>query len=256
MNTKKTRAVSLAVIMMAVTSQAALFTQDFSSSTVVGDYIDATTPSQNQLTLVNGGATSIDAGRLKIVNAAGTSGNVRRWIDMEGTPVGGMSFSFDMTIDVAAGLAAKTRLYTGTIGEPDSGNHFMAWGIDATGVENEWNYAGQTSLKFTGAQTLTVVLNDSGAAFDYTDPLLGTQTLATNSYDVWIGTTLVADGKTGGFTHPEKDLTAFNLGLKPAPAATYYFDNFNVTAIPEPAVIGMIGLGGLSIILVRRKLNL
>ena len=253
MKAKRIIGISLAVVVSAMAAQAALFTQDFSSSTTVGDYVHATTPTANQFTVINGAATSIEAGRLKIINAAGSGSNVKRWVDMEGTPVGGMSFSFEM--ELVFSEADGTRLYTATIGEPDSGNNFMAWGINATGVENEWDVVGGISAKFTGAQTVTIVLNDSDSAFDYTDPATGTQALASNSYDIWVGTTLVSDGKSGAYVHPENDLTAFDIGLTAAPAVTYYFDNFQVEAIPEPATLGMVGLGGLAILFIRRNVE-
>jgi hypothetical protein len=217
---------------------AALFEQDFSSSTNTTDYIELTTPTANQLTLVNGGAISIDAGRLKIVNAEGTAGNVRRWVAMEGTPVGGMSFSFEMEITVAAGYAANTRLSTGTIGQVSPQN-FMAWGIDATGVENEWNVTGTTAVKFTGPQTVTIFLNDSSVPLHYTDPAAGTQYLAPESYDVWVGTTLVSDGKTDSFVHSEYDLMMFNIGLTTGTAATWHFDNFEVLELPVDDVLAI-----------------
>ncbi len=232
MNTKKAAGALLVILMGAMAGQAAIFTQDFSSSTNAGDYIEATSPTQNQLTLVNGGAISIDAGRLKIVNAAGSGGNVRRWVAMEGTPVEAMSFSYEMDVTVAAGYAANTRLITGVIGQSAGGQNWMAWGIDATGVENEWNVTGTPAVKFTGAQTVTFFLNDSAVPLHYTDPVAGTQVLATNSYDVWVGTTQVADGRTGAFVHPEYDLVTFTLGLQVVPEATYYFDNFEVLELP------------------------
>ncbi|MCF7817308.1 MAG: hypothetical protein K9M54_05440 [Kiritimatiellales bacterium] len=226
----------LVVVLAAIAAQAALFTQDFSSSTNAGDYVNAATPTANQFTLVNGGTASIDAGRLKIVNTAGVGGNVSRWAAMEGSPVGAMSFSYEM--DLTFSETNKTRLITGTIGEPAVGRNWMAWGIDATGTDNEWNVNGSPTLKFTGAQTVKFFLNASGSAINYTDPAAGTQLLATNSYDIWVGTTLVADGRTDGYVHPEYDLTAFSLGLQSFPAVTYLFDNFEALDIPyNPDVV-------------------
>ena len=123
MSVKRIVGVWLVVLSVAV-AQAAVFTQDFSSSTNAVDYVDAV-PTANQFSLINGGAISIDAERLKIVNAAGSPGNVRRWVDMEGTPVDTMSFSYEF--DLTFSEVDNTRLCGGTIGEPLAGNHFMAW---------------------------------------------------------------------------------------------------------------------------------
>jgi len=226
--TKTAAGVLWAVLMGAMTGQAALFSQNFSRSNMVGDYVDETTPSANQFTVINGGATSIEAGQLKVVNAAGTAGNVRRWVAIEGTPVEAVSFSYKMGLTVAAGYAANTRLITGSIGEPEPGKNWMAWGIDATGLENEWKVAGNNEAKFTGPQTVTIFMNASAAPLHYTDPAAGKQVLAPNSYDLWVGTTQVADGKTDAFVKPEYDLTTFTISLALPPAVTYYFDNFEV----------------------------
>ena len=221
-----------------------LFSQDFSDSTTVDDYIGAGTPTRNQFSLINGVASSIDAGRLKLVNADGAAGNLRRWVAMEGTPVEAMSFSYEM--DLAFSEADNTRLFTGAIGEPASKN-WMAWGVDATGTDNEWNVTGTTNT-FTGAQTLTIFMNDSASAVDYADPASGTQSLASNSYDLWVGATQVLDGRSGVFVHPEYDLTVFNIGFSAASAVTYYFDNFLVKAIQDPGYAGWAaGWGGIDI---------
>ncbi|QHI69829.1 hypothetical protein [Tichowtungia aerotolerans] len=214
---------------------AALFEQDFSSSTNVADYIDDTAPTANQFTLINGATASVEDGRLKLIKDAGVGGNIRRWIDMEGSPVTAMSFAFDMELSFSE--VADTRLFTGTIGEEGSGNHWMAWGVEATGTDNEWKVTGTTDA-FTGVQTVTIFLNDSSESpISYTDPEGGTQLLAANSYDVWVGATQVADGKTDAFVHPEKDLKVFDLGLVEAPSVAYYFDSFDVQKIPESSMV-------------------
>jgi hypothetical protein len=57
--------------------------------------------------------------------------------------------------------------------------------------------------------------------------------MATNSYDIWVGTAKVVAGNTGVFVHPEHRLTSFALGIVSAPAITGTFDNFVVQTIPE-----------------------
>ena len=221
---------AIAVVGSVCPVSAALFEQDFSSSTNVADYIDDTAPTANQFTLINGATASVEVGRLKLIKEVGTGGNVRRWIDMEGSPVTAMSFAFDMELSFSE--VADTRLYTGTIGEEGSGNQWMAWGIDATGTDNEWKVTGTTDA-FTGVQTVTIFLNDSSESpINYADPAGDIQLLSTNSYDVWVGTNLVADGKTDGFVHPEKDLKVFGLGLTAGPSLIGWFDNFEVSEIP------------------------
>jgi hypothetical protein len=248
---QKVMAVTGLLTALVLPATADLFTQDFSSSTVVADYVDATAPTKNQFSLINGPVWSIEAGRIKMVKPAGSAGNLRRWVAMEGTPVSAMSFSFDMEV-TGFSEAAGTRLYTGVIGEPVGGGNWMAWGIDATGVANEWTVKG-ASQTFTGEQTIRIELNATGADLDYTDPLGGTQTLADNSYDIWVGTTLVIDGNTDNFVTPENQLTSFTFGMPSEPAATYYFDNFSV--VPEPATLGLFGLSSGLLLAFRKIVN-
>ena len=210
-----------------------LFSQDFSSSTHAGDYVETTTPTKNQFTSI-GGAASIDAGRLKLVNVDGVADRVGRWVEMEGTPVGIMSFSYEM--DLAFSEADNTRLLTGFIGQPLAGNHWMDWGVDATGADNEWNVTGTTNT-FTGAQTVTIFLNDSDSNILYADPAAGTQSLATHSYDIWVGAVRVAAGRDGVYVSPEKDLTTFSLDLMEAPAVTCYFDHFEVLVVSDDSPV-------------------
>jgi len=212
-------------------AMADLFTQDFSSSAVVADYANET-PEKNQFSLISGTSWSIEAGRLKLTQSNTAPVYLRRWVAMEGTPASAMSFSFDMEV-TGFSAAKNTRLYTGSIREPESGKNWMAWGIDATGKDNEWKVA-STTQTFTGAQTIRIKLNAGDAPLDYTDPLGGKQTLAVNSYDIWVETTLVVDGRAGAFVKDQYDLTAFTISVT-APA-TYYFDNFKVqslTPLPE-----------------------
>ena len=128
----------------------------------------------------------------------------------------------------------------------------MVWGIDATGTANTWKVTGTTNT-FSGNQTIRIFINDSTAALSYTDPLGGAQSMITNSFDIWVGTTKVVAGNTGAYVHPEYDLTAFALAIPSAPAVTGTFDNFNAQTIPEPATLGLIGFAGAVILLVRRS---
>jgi hypothetical protein len=206
-----------------VLTTAGLFTQDFSSSTVVADYV-CKTPGKNQFSRMSKASWSIDAGRLKLTKSNAFPAELMRWVAMEGTPASTMSFSFDMEV---TGFSApnNTRLYTGSIGEPESGKSWMAWGIDATGSDNGWKVAGTTQT-FIGAQTISIKLNAGDAPLEYTDSLGGKQTLAVNSYDIWVGPALVAKGRSGKFVRDQYKLTSFAILLN-APA-TYYFDHFNV----------------------------
>jgi hypothetical protein len=236
MTVKKTGIIWAVATIAATASQAGtLFKQDFSSSVNYTDYVKATTPSQNQFTLINGGPISIVDGRLNIVSATG--GNVQRWVDMVGTPVGALSFSYDLSVTYT-GVSAGTRLITGVVGEPVAGGHWMAWGIDATGVDNEWKVFGTSTNRVSESATVKMFLNNTGSDITYLDPTGGTQLLANDKYDIWLGDVRIQAAGTP--TQPDKLLTSFTLAIRNTGSSiTYSFDNFSVKTIPGPATLGL-----------------
>jgi hypothetical protein len=240
----------LSLALMIQPATAALFTQDFSSSTNVASYASAT-PSQNQFTfLPNTGAlgtASITDGTYQFVKTATNNTGVTRTVDMVGSPAAAMKFSFDLAISGFTS-PALTRLITGTFGSSAS---FSAYGIDSNG-DGTWRFAGNPALTFNGTQTVTFFLNDSAEAIHYTAPDSTTETLGAGKWEIWVGTVQVTDEAVGTSAN---DLSRFNINLQNAvvgQTTTFVLDNFNAEAIPEPATVGMMGLGALATVLLRR----
>ncbi|MGF1679560.1 MAG: PEP-CTERM sorting domain-containing protein, partial [Candidatus Methylacidiphilales bacterium] len=107
-----------------------------------------------------------------------------------------------------------------------------------------------SSAAFSGTQNLMWVLNNSGSSLSYTNPSLSSTTLLDDRADLWLGTTKILDGvNIQTTTQTLSDLKfAFTAG-----SATITMDNFNITAIPEPSSMMLIGLGMGALYLVRRK---
>lgn len=219
-----------------------LFNQDFSSSNTVANYVNATTPTQNQFTNITtpvGSTWSISGGKLSLNQTVNGNAGVLRAIDMAGSPVGALSFS--VNIDFSFTSALGTRLLTGSIGSNTGAQAWMAYGIDSTGVANNWKIFGDpTATAYTGPQTLTIIANNSGATIAYTGPDSSAQSLIYGAIDLWVGNTRVFNDRTSGVntTYALKQFgaTVQNAG---GGAGTYVFDNFNVQVVPEPATWGL-----------------
>jgi hypothetical protein len=210
---------------------AALFTQDFSTSTNVSDYVNAAAPAQNQFTaLATGGkgTFSIDAGKLSFVKTLDGNSSINRNTAMAGSPVGAVSFSYDLEMSFTS--AANTSLISATIGS--AGTNWMAYGIVSTGVANTWKMSG-TANEFTGAQTLMFVLNDSGMPVTYTAPGGARESVAAGAFDLWVGSTKVYDDRTST-VNTAADISVFAINMQNAgSAATYRFDNFKVQPVVQ-----------------------
>jgi hypothetical protein len=251
-------AVSLGLLSPVLVSSASaqvLFTQDFSSSSTVANYVNAATPTQNQFTLIStptGSAWSISSGELLLTQTTNANAAIRRGIDMVGTPVGALSFSMDINFTFTS--ADNTRLLTGLIGSQSTTDAWLSFGIDSTGTANTWNITSDATNTFTGPQTLTLVMNDSGAPITYTAPDSSVQSLAFGAYDLWVGTTSVFLDRTAG-VNTSFALNQFGMTVQNTAggAGTFAFDNFNVVAVPEPATWGLLTATLTATMLLRRR---
>jgi hypothetical protein len=227
---------------------ASLFTQDFSSSTVIGSYSNIP-PSQNQFDqIINGaggvGVWGIDAGRLSVTKTGAASAVVRRNTPMVGSPVSAMSFSVDLDFSFTsiANNTAVTLLAFGT-------NSWGSMRVASAGTDNTWRILNDNSHTFSGVQTLTVFANNSGTAITYTAPDSSVVSLANDTFDVWVGTvkTLSSVAASG----PSGNLDGFSVTAQ-ATSGTYTYDNFNIQAIPEPTTLGLFVFSSSAILMFRR----
>jgi hypothetical protein len=226
-----------ATILIAPVSAEILFEQDFSSSGSIADY-QSKTPSKNQFDLITDGKSgwSIRSGGVSIEMPVSRNEVIKRTTVLEGGPVGAMKVSVD--IDFTFEAPRDIRLVTGSWGRAHP-NNWAGWGIDSTGIANTWKLAGST-VSFTGAQTLTFFLNDSGTAITYQAPDGSSQSLAFGSWDVWVGTTRVRSSVTEG-VKTAADLSGFSLVVPAANSGTgvLTFDNFSVQALtPLTMILG------------------
>lgn len=227
-------------------AQTKLFEQNFSSSSVLSNYIHATAPDGTQFTdmIATGGINTIGiVGDKLVFDKTATAGSMRfvRNVAFTGSPTSlYVQFKISANSSSASPSGAQSGFYIG--GNPPSlnlGNDatvpalsevFCRIGFDfpPASVPNTFRLrnraTGVQSADLTGEKTITIVCNDTGQAFSYVKPdLSGSATLATGKSDVWVDNTLFLDeySSTGGKLRQMKFLWESSTSV-----GTINFDDF------------------------------
>jgi hypothetical protein len=253
----------LCSILPAMAEAELLFSQNFTSGTSVSDYnantVTGTVTGNDKFNYV-------DIGQSAIVSAAGNNWQVSNTGDgdtawgktLSATPLPLLRFQVDVTLAFAAGLTLGDPIGYFDFGSPANGA--SSWGNMAFTVgsaANTWGILGGSG-EFTGTQTVTMFLNDSGSGAQYTNPLGNQQSVANGYNDVWIGNVFA-----GSINYPwiddRNDITGFRY-VSPngwlVGQTTTTFDNFNVQSVPEPATLGMVSIAAAGLLLFRRRFSL
>jgi hypothetical protein len=218
------------------------FSQDFSTSSVLTDYVSIA-PNSGQFNAIGtsgaGMAVSIDAARLQFART-GNAGSFSRTADFAPTPTT-LKYSFDLTITGNTGAqttAAQFQLGsgfgTGNSAEPLA-SVFARFGFNFSATTGHWSVrnvdTSTNSATFTGTQTLTWFVNNSDAAIEYLAPDGTSETLVDNTVDLWVGTSIVLDDHAA--TTSTQTLTdikfVFTAGL-----GTIQIDNIQIDDIAAP----------------------
>jgi hypothetical protein len=245
----KTILFSTFLVLIAVNTRAQVFfNQNFSSGGVFSDYVDAAaTTSTNKFTSISTAANvtpSINANKLRFsrIDAASTNAGSFNIFQTDNPLTPATIFtkiSFEFTVsDNSIALApfgfflACETLGTNATPPSNDNNVHSSIAFNTTATNGEFsisdetpNAAGTTtSTTFTGAQTLTWFVNNSGASQTYTSPSASSETIADDTFDLWVGTTLVFEGIAA--TKPLLDLRTFKFALKNSQGqVTVDFDN-------------------------------
>jgi hypothetical protein len=197
-------AAAFCIVLINATAQAQVFSQDFSSSAVVADYVSAT-PNTGQFNAIstNGAGTvvSINSGTLQFARTADT-GIFSRTTDLTSPGPTSFLYKFDVTVSgnsVVAQTAGRFQVgsgYSTTVnlaeGNPDT---YVQLGINFTATNGTFQIRDITnatdSASFSGTQTITWAMNNSGFTFTYLAPDGSTESLANDRTDIWVGTTRV-----------------------------------------------------------------
>lgn len=249
----RTLLVALTVVLASSNARAALiFSQDFNSSTTLGDYISAT-PNSGQFNAIgssNGsGVVSAASNMLSFTRSASPNTmSYSRTTDFAPIP-DAIIYQFDLSVSgnsVAQTTAAVFQVGSGygtTNAAQANADTYARLGINLTATAGEFqlrNISGPTnSVALSGTQTITWVMNNSGGSLIYTPPGGGSTNIANDTADVYAGTTLIFDDVAVLTpTQSMSDLKfAFTDGL-----ATINIDNISINTVPEPSALALAAL--------------
>ena len=226
-----------------LTPRATYFSQDFSASSVVADYVSIA-PSSGQFNAIGTTgslmAISVTDGKLQFSRTGSNAGSFSRTSDFAPIPTT-LKYSFELSVSgntAAQTTAAQLQVGSG-FGVGNSAealtNVFARLGINWTATTGEWSLRNiavpVNGPNFTGVQTVTWFINNSDAGLQYLAPDGSTEAVADNSADVWVGTTRVFEDVAA--TTPTQSLAdikfVFTAGL-----GTIQIDNIQITDIAAP----------------------
>jgi hypothetical protein len=227
--------------------QAQLFQQNFQSSVTLSDYVNLTTPGNGQWNAITttGAGTTISlidvsgSNKLSLVSTA-NSGAFARTTDLS---AGSWMFRFDFNLPAVSAplttgalLQAGSGYGTGAFREAGA-NTFARIGVNFLVTPGQWQMrdvgGGTNSATFTGEQTVLWVLNHSGSAQVYVAPDGTEETVANNTFDLWVGTVRAFNDRlpqTAGVSLADFKFT-IDLG-----GGETVFDNFLIDPIPPVPV--------------------
>jgi len=191
------------VLMSTSAAQAQLFSQDFSSSTVVSDYVSAT-PTNGQFNAIGSSGTgtvvSINGGTLQFARTGANAGSFSRTTDFSPTP-SAIIYQIDITVSGNTTATTSAAIFQvgsgfGTANSTESNaNTYARFGINLSATSGCFSIRditnSTTSAEFCNTQTITWVLNNTGASLSYNAPNGTVQTVANDTADLYVGTTLV-----------------------------------------------------------------
>jgi hypothetical protein len=240
--------------LVSLQTKAQLFSQNFDGSSDVATYFNATNPNSGQFTNISAAGTSTvtaPSGKLRLNKvASGNNVNVYRNFDFSTQPTF-VQLKFDVEVSGATANANHLTVFIGsgfsTTNTANTSNFTTRFTINATSA-NEFrvnvqdvasNVYPSTTTSFTGQQTITFVVNKSGATRTYTAPDNSSQSIATETMDVWVGTNNFGNDLPLPTTQGTvRDITGFKLQQNiSASAGTTEFDNIVFTDLLGNSVL-------------------
>ncbi|QQS35299.1 MAG: T9SS type A sorting domain-containing protein [Ignavibacteriales bacterium] len=250
----------LFVMLAFVDAEAQLFQQDFSTPLTIFTngssadpvYVNSTTPSNSQFTFLSANnanmyisvpATGDTANMLTFFRNGSGNGYFTRNVAFAGPPTAlQVKFDFRLWTSSANSSQQPVNFYVGTSttnsnSESDTSNGHSRFtiGFRSDGSFIVGPYTATPSpipATYTGTQTITFVTNNSGSEITYTAPNGSSETLADDSYDLWVGTNKELDN------FPARDgaqsLNVFKMRFGQSTTSSISIDNLTITDPPAP----------------------
>lgn len=232
-----------------------LWTQDFSAG---GDFNSYVGSGANQFNEASGYGNMVTTGFNMTLNTASYSHAGVNGLPFD-SQAGYLQFSYNPVAPTAA--AVNTLFYIGGTYSPTSNptnqvtTPYTTLGMYVTNTttgtwtirDTAHGIAADPAFSFTGSQTITIVLNNTGGSYDYD---LGggiSGTLANDIYRIYVGSVLVSFSSNANLTavNPNAVLTGFSFTAQNQ-LGSVVLDNFvfATTPVPEPStyVLLMVGL--------------
>ena len=192
----------IAILFVCITTNAQLFQQDFSTSNIVSDYV-STTPTSGQFNGVSSSSsnltTSIKNGVLSFERSGTASIFAYRNFSFATNPTFvQLKLDFEGSNFQAGTQNPIFSIYLGNgfsnASFGSNSTYASRYGIIAGANANEFkvstvdNIGGApSSAIFTGKQTITFIVNNSGEDKSYNAPNGGIETVANGTMDLWVG---------------------------------------------------------------------
>ncbi|WP_026904263.1 T9SS type A sorting domain-containing protein [Pedobacter glucosidilyticus] len=181
-----------------VFAQTTIFSQDFSSSAVVADYVSGT-PGIGQFTAINNATnnpTSINSGTLRFAKSGGSTGYFSRITPFTGAPeLLEVKFDFEISNNLAAAAITQATFYVGSNFENSASapatvdfHSRITFNFETTGSFSLRNIGPNTNGNiYTGKRTITLVINNTSSSQDYLAPSGVLESVGIDAYDIWVG---------------------------------------------------------------------
>ena len=248
--------IGLLAASLAGANAAVLFTQDFAAGGTTSTYVSASSPTTGQWNAISttGGAKawSIASNTLQLSSTGVNAGYASRTTDFSSAPtVMQYSFSFNLVssstaLTTALDVEVGSGFSTNNSGETGA-NVYAKFGINLTAsngfVVRDISGSANGATTFTGSQTITWIANNSGLSTTYLAPDGSTESLANDTWDLWVGTSKQLNDRAA--TTASQTITDFKFGTPTNTTATYtaQFDNITIQDIPEPKTWALLGIG-------------
>ena len=206
--------------------QTTYFDQNFSAGGTVASYISST-PNTGQVNGLAGLSATITNNAVQFSRPANSgTGYISRTTNFAGPPTSlYVQFSFEvLSSDPAVTGTSAVMFYVGSNfssgpTNPNNGDTYARLGI-ALSAAGSGKFqvrtvpsggGGTTSASFSGRQTITFAMNNSGATLKYVSPAGSLEPLPNDTYDIWIGTTKFANDQP--VLTPGQSITNFKFRL-------------------------------------------